>query len=198
MAALVFVAESEHAARTRAASIDSLQNFDGAAGWLNGAPRTLADLRGKVVLVDFWEYTCINCLRTLPYLKTWYARYHDKGLEIIGVHSPEFGFSGDRSNVASAAARLGVTWPVALDDDHAIWLRYGVSSWPTETLFDQSGKLVDTQVGEGNYPQTETQIQALLTSKNPELHLPPVMALLPQDSYDKPGSVCYPQTAETY
>ncbi len=192
------VAGSAHAAPTPASPIDSLQKFDGAAGWLNGAPLTLAGLRGKVVLVDFWEYTCVNCLRTLPYLKAWYARYRDKGFEIVGVHSPEFGFSGDRGNVAAAAARLGVTWPVALDDDHAIWFRYGVASWPTELLFDQDGKLVETQIGEGNYPQTETRIQSLLTSKSPGLHLPPVMALLPQDSYDKPGSVCYPQTNETY
>jgi len=198
LAALVCAAGSAHAAPTPASRIESLQNFDGAAGWLNGAPLRLADLRGKVVLVDFWEYTCVNCLRTLPYLKTWYARYHDKGFEIVGVHSPEFGFSGDRGNVAAAVARLGVSWPVALDDDHAIWRRYGVASWPTEALFDQDGNLVETQVGEGNYPQTETQIQSLLISKSPGLRLPPVMALLPQDSYDKPGSVCYPQTNETY
>jgi len=197
-AALICVSGSVHAAPAPAPDADSLQNFDGAAGWLNGSRRTPAELRGNVVLVDFWEYTCINCLRTLPYLKAWYARYHDKGFEIVGVHSPEFGFSGDRSNVAAAAARLGVTWPVALDDTHAIWLRYGVASWPTEELFDQDGKLVETQVGEGNYPQTEGKIQSLLTSKKPDLHLPPVMALLPQDGYDKPGSVCYPQTPETY
>ena len=182
----------------RASGTDSLQNFDGASGWLNSAPLTPAGLHGKVGLVDFWEYTCINCLRTLPYLKAWYARYHDKGFEIVGVHSPEFGFSGDRSNVAAAAARLGITWPVALDDDHAIWLRYGVASWPTEALFDQDGKLVETQVGEGDYPQTESEIQSLLIAKNSGLHLPPVMALRPQDSYDKSGSVCYPQTNETY
>jgi thiol-disulfide isomerase/thioredoxin len=198
LAALIGISGSVHTAPARASNVDVLQNFDGAAGWLNGAPLALSDLRGKVVLVDFWEYTCINCLRTLPYLKAWYARYHDEGFEIVGVHSPEFGFSGDRSNVAAAAARLGVTWPIALDDAHTIWLRYGVSSWPTEELFDQDGKLVDTQVGEGNYPQTEAKIQSLLISKKPDLHLPPVMALLPQDSYDKPGSVCYPQTPETY
>jgi thiol-disulfide isomerase/thioredoxin len=198
VAALTGLSGSVHTAPARAANVDVLQSFDGAAGWLNGPALTASGLRGKVVLVDFWEYTCINCIRTLPYLKAWYARYHDKGFEIVGVHSPEFGFSGDRSNVAAAASRLGVSWPIALDDEHSIWLRYGVSSWPTEELFDQDGKLVDTQVGEGNYPQTESRIQSLLTSRTPDLKLPPVMALLPQDSYDKPGSVCYPQTPETY
>ena len=181
-----------------AAGVESLKDFGGAAGWLNSAPLTPAGLHGKVVLVDFWEYTCINCLRTLPYLRAWYARYRDDGFEIIGVHSPEFGFSGDRQNVASSATRLGVAWPVVLDDDHAIWTRFAVNAWPTEELFDQDGKLVDIEQGEGNYQQTEAKIQALLKAKNPGLRLPPVMALLPQDSYDKPGAVCYPQTRETY
>lgn len=185
-------------APVRAAGVQTIQNFGGAAGWLNSAPLTPDSLRGKVVLVDFWEYTCVNCLRTLPYLKAWYERYHDKGFEIIGVHSPEFGFSSDRQNVASAAARLGVTWPIALDDDHTIWTRFNVASWPTADLFDQDGNLVELQVGEGNYPQTEAKIQALLKAKDPGVRLPPVMALLPQDSYDKPGAVCYPQTPETY
>lgn len=182
----------------RAAGVDSLQEFTGGAGWLNGPALTPADLRGKVVLVDFWEYNCVNCLRTLPYLKAWYSRYHADGFEIIGVHSPEFGFATDRQNVATAAQRLGVAWPVVLDNDHTIWTRYNVQAWPTEDLFDQDGKIVELQQGEGNYPETEAKIQALLRAKNPSLHLPPVMALLPQDNYDKPGAVCYPQTPEMF
>lgn len=148
------------------------------------------------MLVDFWEYTCINCLRTLPYLREWYRRYHDKGLVIVGVHTPEFGFSGDRANVAAAARRLGVEWPIALDSNMTIWKRYGNNVWPHEYLYDQNGRLVESFSGEGGYPQTEARIQELLKSANPHLALPPVMALLPRDSYDKPGAVCYPQTPE--
>jgi thiol-disulfide isomerase/thioredoxin len=182
--------------RASAQTTGRIQSFDGAVGWLNGGPLTPSELRGKVVLVDFWEYTCINCLRTLPYLREWYRRYHDKGLVIIGVHTPEFDFSGERVNVAPAAQRLGVTWPIALDDNFTIWKRYDNTEWPHEYLYDQNGSLVESFLGEGGYPQTEARIQALLKSANPQLTLPPVMALLPQDSYDKPGAVCYPQTPE--
>ena len=175
---------------------ETIRPFDGNAGWLNSPALTPADLQGKVTLVDFWEYTCINCLRTLPYLREWYRRYKPYGFTIVGVHSPEFGFSGERANVTAALPRLGVTWPVVLDDSFAIWKRYGVDAWPTEFLFDQSGKLVESSSGEGNYQQTESKIQALLLARNPHLKLPQIMALLPQDNYDKPGAVCYPKTGE--
>ncbi len=173
-----------------------MATFDGATQWINSPALAPTDLRGKVVLVDFWEYTCLNCLRTLPYLREWYKRYHDDGLVIVGVHTPEFKFSGQASEVESAAKRLGVTWPIVLDDDRAVWNHYGVTVWPTELLYDQSGHLVETQIGEGNYPYTESKIQALLHAANPSLALPAVMPLLPQDSYNKPGAVCYPRTAE--
>ncbi|HEV7179340.1 MAG TPA: redoxin family protein [Candidatus Baltobacteraceae bacterium] len=175
---------------------DAMRDFNGGAHWLNGPAVSAGSLRGKVVLVDFWDYTCINCLRTLPYLREWYKRYHDRGFEIIGVHTPEFRFAGDDRNVESAVKRLDVTWPVVLDDGYAIWKRNDVTEWPTELLFDQNGTLVESQLGEGNYPQTEAKIQALLRKSNPHAAFPPVMALLPQDSYDKPGAVCYPQTPE--
>ena len=178
--------------------LGAIPGFSGGAQWLNSAPLTPAQLRGKVVLVDFWEYTCINCLRTLPYLRAWYARYHDDGLVIIGVHTPEFAFSGKDSNVADAVKRLHVAWPVVLDDGYAIWKRYKNTIWPHEYLFDQNGNLVESQEGEGNYQQTEANIQRLLRARDPHVRLPPVMALLPQDDYDKPGAVCYPKTPETY
>ncbi len=155
-------------------------------------------LRGKVVLVDFWEYTCINCLRTLPYLREWYSRYQNHGFVIIGVHTPEFGFSGDTGNVTAAVKRLGVDWPVVLDTNNAVWKRYQANGWPTEYLFDQRGQLQETLTGEGNYQSTEAKIQALLRAGNPSLHLPALMALLPQDNYTKPGAVCYPVTPETF
>jgi thiol-disulfide isomerase/thioredoxin len=174
----------------------AMPGFDGNTGWLNSPPLGPADLRGKVVLVDFWEYTCVNCLRTLPYLRQWYARYRDHGFVIVGVHTPEFKFSGERDNVAAALLRLNVTWPVVLDGNYAIWKRYENSSWPREFLFDQKGNLVESVVGEGLYQQTESRIQSLVRAGDPQLKLPPVMALLPQDSYDKPGAVCYPKTNE--
>jgi thiol-disulfide isomerase/thioredoxin len=180
----------------RADASDRLQGFDGGSGWINSAPLDPAELRGKVVLVDFWEYTCLNCLRTLPYLREWYRRYRDQGFVIIGVHTPEFGFSGNHANVAAAAKRLGVTWPVVMDDHFTIWKRYGNTEWPHEYLYDQDGRLVDSVIGEGDYPQTEARIQALLRAADPHLRLPAVMPLLPADSYDKPGAVCYPHTPE--
>ncbi|MBD5632918.1 MAG: redoxin family protein [Candidatus Eremiobacteraeota bacterium] len=173
-----------------------IPNFDGSTGWLNGNPLGSRDLAGKVVLVDFWEYTCVNCLRTLPYLRAWYARYHNDGLVIVGVHTPEFGFSGERSNVEAAAHRLNIDWPVVLDTNDAIWKRFDNDSWPHEYLFDQEGKLVATESGEGDYQKTETEIQALLKAQNSKIVLPPVMALLPQDNYLKPGAVCYLHTPE--
>ena len=175
-----------------------LGSLERAIEWINSPPVKAASLRGKVVLVDFWEYTCINCLRTLPYLKEWYKRYAADGFVIVGVHTNEFPFSGEPKNVEAATKRLGVTWPVALDDKDVLWNRYSTNTWPHELLFDQTGKRIESVIGEGSYPETETHIQALLKAANPSLKLPPIMALLPQDSYDKPGAVCYPQTAETY
>ena len=186
------------AASAAGSGITAIQSFDGNGGWLNGAALGPSDLAGKVVLVDVFEYTCVNCLRTLPYLKAWYARYKDDGFVIVGVHTPEFDFSGDKANVAAAVKRLGIQWPVVLDPDGAIFKRYGAGGWPTEYVFDQRGALKAEHDGEGGYPQTEATIQSLLRAANPGVKLPAVMALLPQDSYDKPGALCYPQTAETF
>src|SRR5580698_3690338 len=111
-AALLWSTASDSGSATEA----GIPSFDGNAGWLNSPALHAADLRGKIVLIDFWEYTCVNCLRTLPYLREWYRRYRDDGFTIIGVHAPEFGFSGESHNVADAAKRLGVTWPVVLDN----------------------------------------------------------------------------------
>jgi YD repeat-containing protein len=169
-------------------------SFDGNTGWI-GAPLDAQALHGKIVLVDFWEYTCINCLRTLPYLRAWYQRYAKYGFTIVGVHTPEFDFSGERSNVEAAMRRLHIQWPVVLDSNLAIWNRYHNDGWPHEYLYDRQGRLVESVFGEGGYQQTEMEIQKLLRADGIR-DLPPVMALLPQDSYDKPGAVCYPQTPE--
>jgi thiol-disulfide isomerase/thioredoxin len=173
----------------------TMPSLDGGSAWI-GSKLQSTDLRGKVVLVDFWEYTCLNCLRTLPYLREWYKRYQSEGLVIVGVQSPEFTFSGQVKPTSDAAQRLDVTWPVVIDDRHAIWNRYDVKVWPTEMLFDQQGRLVTTHLGEGGYPEMEREIQKLIHVDHPQATMPQPMALLPQDSYDKPGAVCYPQTSE--
>lgn len=173
-----------------------IPDFSGNTGWINSAPLTPGDLQGKTVLVDFFEYTCINCLRTLPYLKEWYRRYHQYGFEIVSVQTPEFHFSGERANVEAAARRLGITWPIVIDDHDAVWNRYHVDAWPTHFLFAPNEQLIEVFSGEGGYPDTERKIQLILKVTQPNLDLPALMALLPQDSYDKPGAVCYPKTPE--
>ena len=179
-------------------SATTIRSFDGNTGWINSPALTPEDLRGKVVLVDFWEYTCVNCLRTLPYEIAWYDRYRALGFTIVGVHTPEFHFSSERENVERAVGRLGVKWPVVLDGKDAIWNRWGNDAWPHEYLVDQSGKVVYDYEGEGDYPEMESKIQALLRPTHPDATFPPVMDYLPQDSYAKPGAVCYPHTGELY
>jgi len=186
------------AAQAWAGTIRTIQSFDGNTGWLNSQPLTLADLHGKIVLVDFWEYTCVNCLRALPYEKVWYDRYKQYNFVIVGVHTPEFSFSGEKANVAAADARLGVTWPVVLDGNSVVWQRYQNEYWPHEFLVDGDGHVVLDHVGEGDYPATERAIQDLIRKQQPGVDLPKPMELLAADSYTKPGAVCYPQTPEVY
>ena len=130
--------------------------------WLNTPGLHIHALRGKVVLVDFWTYSCINCLRTLPYLEAWDRRYRSKGLVIVGVHSPEFAFEHDLGNVRSAVHRLGVRYPVALDNDYGTWDAYSNQYWPAEFLIDQNGHLRHAHFGEGEYDKTERLIRLLL------------------------------------
>lgn len=136
---------------------------DGA--WINSKPFTLASLRGKVVLVDFWTYSCINCLRTLPHLKAWYAAYHKDGLVIVGVHTPEFAFEHVTSNVRAAVRRLGIDYPVVQDNDYKTWDNYANQYWPAEYLIDRQGRVRHTHFGEGEYGQTESLIRRLLDAK---------------------------------
>jgi cytochrome c biogenesis protein CcdA/thiol-disulfide isomerase/thioredoxin len=133
---------------------------DGA--WINSKPLTLGKLRGKVVLIDFWTYSCINCLRTLPHLKAWYATYHPKGLVIIGVHTPEFAFEHVTSNVKAAVRRLGIRYPVVQDNSFKTWDNYANQYWPAEYLIDKQGHVRHTHFGEGEYGQTESLIRRLL------------------------------------
>jgi cytochrome c biogenesis protein CcdA/thiol-disulfide isomerase/thioredoxin len=140
-------------------------NFVGTQDWFNtpgGRPLTLAGLRGRVVLVDFWTYTCINCIRTLPYLEAWDARYRSKGLTIVGVESPEFPFEKDAGNVRDAISQFGIHYPVVQDNNLATWNAYGNDAWPADYLIDKTGEVRYVSVGEGGYTTTESAIRALL------------------------------------
>ena len=134
----------------------------GATQWFNSPPLTSEMLRGKVVLVDFWTYSCINCLRTLPYLKAWNEKYRDQGLVIIGVHAPEFAFEKEQHNVEQAIRDLGITYPVAMDNQYAIWNAYQNQYWPAHYLIDAQGQIRNQHFGEGAYQETELMIQTLL------------------------------------
>ena len=139
-----------------------LPSLDGAVQWLNSAPLTAAQLKGKVVLVDFWTYSCINCLRTLPYVKAWAEKYHDQGLVVIGVHAPEFAFERDVNNVSKAMRDLGITYPVALDNDYKIWRAFDNQYWPAHYFADAQGRIRYHHFGEGAYAESEQVIQQLL------------------------------------
>ena len=140
-----------------------LPGFDGATGWVNSEPLTAADLRGRVVLVNFWTYTCINWLRTLPYVRAWADRYQDHGLVVIGVHTPEFGFEHDLDNVRREVKDLGVDYPVVIDNDYAIWTAFDNHYWPALYFVDAQGQIRHHRFGEGDYEMSEMILQQLLT-----------------------------------
>jgi cytochrome c biogenesis protein CcdA/thiol-disulfide isomerase/thioredoxin len=137
-------------------------SLSGAESWLNSRPLTADQLKGKVVLVDFWTYSCINCLRTLPYVRAWAEKYGDRGLVVIGVHTPEFAFEKDPANVKKAVADLGIKYPVALDNAYTIWNAFNNDAWPAHYLIDANGRIREHHFGEGNYAETEQSIQELL------------------------------------
>jgi thiol-disulfide isomerase/thioredoxin len=139
-----------------------LPGFDGATGWLNSPPLTPAGLRGKVVLVDFWTYTCINWLRTLGYVRAWSEKYADHGLVTVGVHTPEFPFERDVDNVREAAKEMRVEYPIALDSDYAVWDAFANRYWPAVYIADADGRIRHHQFGEGEYEECERVIQQLL------------------------------------
>ena len=165
--------------------------------WVQRGPVNLRDLRGKaVVLVDFWDYTCVNCLDTLPYVAGWHGRYERDGLVVAGVHAPEFSFARDRANVTAAIKQFGLEYPIVLDNGYAIWRAYSNRYWPAKYLVDAQGRLRYYHFGEGFYQETETQIQKLLRELNPTLELPPPIE--PVRDSDRPGAVCYRVTPELY
>jgi cytochrome c biogenesis protein CcdA/thiol-disulfide isomerase/thioredoxin len=150
--------------------------FRGITQWLNtpgDRPLSLADLRGKVVLVDFWTYSCINCQRSLPHVEAWYRRYRADGFEVVGVHTPEFSFEHVVANVDAAVHQFGIRYPVAIDNNYKTWNAYSNEYWPAEYLIDAAGQVRHVHFGEGGYGNTESLIRALLRVADPDLQLPP-------------------------
>ena len=159
--------------------------FGGIDAWINGDPLTMEELRGRVVLVDFWTYTCINCIRTFPFLKQWYSRYTDDGLVIVGVHTPEFDFEKDYDNVVEATEANGLDWTMAQDNDFITWRRFENRFWPAKYFIDKDGVVRYTHFGEGGYAETEEVIRELLAEADPEF-LHNALAL-PEDQTLDPG-----------
>lgn len=143
-----------------------LYGLSGATGWLNSKPLNAKQLKGKVVLIDFWTYSCINCIRAVPYIRAWAEKYKDSGLVVIGVHTPEFDFEKQLPNVQRAVQKFGITYPVALDSNHAIWNAFHNEYWPAHYFIDAKGKVRYEHFGEGNYDQSERWIQELLKEAN--------------------------------
>ena len=151
-----------HLASPRLPDEGELPSFDGATGWLNSEPLTSAGLRGKVVLIDFWTYTCINWLRQLPYVRAWAEKYSGHGLVVIGVHTPEFSFEHNADNVRRAVQEMRITYPVATDNNYGVWLAFGNQYWPALYFADAEGHIRHHHFGEGEYAQSEMVIQQLL------------------------------------
>jgi len=152
----------------KGAGPEALPDLSGAVQWLNSQPLTRDQLKGHVVLVDFWTYSCINCLRTLPHIRAWADRYKDNGFIVLGVHTPEFAFEKDPANVQQAVKDLQITYPVPLDNDYAIWKAFSNQFWPADYLIDATGRVRFHHFGEGKY-ETEAHIQELLKESNPQL-----------------------------
>jgi thiol-disulfide isomerase/thioredoxin len=157
-----------------------LPSLVGATGWLNSQPLTAAGLRGRVVLVNFWTYSCINWIRTLPYVRAWAESYRDRGLVVLGVHTPEFGFETDVDNVRRAAKDMGVGYPIALDSDYAVWEAFDNHYWPALYFVDADGQIRHHWFGEGEYEGSETVIRELLASSGADLPDQGLVSVAPQ------------------
>ncbi|WP_287496571.1 cytochrome c biogenesis protein DipZ [Pandoraea sp. CB10b_02] len=192
-------------ARTAAAAANAaplpvegrLPSLDGAVQWLNSPPLSAQALRGKVVLVDFWTYSCINCLRTLPYVRAWAQKYRDQGLVVIGVHAPEFAFERNIGNVRKAVADLGVNYPVAIDNDYAIWRGFNNQYWPAHYFVDAQGRVRYHHFGEGNYAESERVIQQLLREAG-ATHVAGGIAAVRADGVQQAADMRDVRSPETY
>ncbi|MCL5996377.1 MAG: thioredoxin family protein [Chloroflexi bacterium] len=171
-------------------------DFPDNARWVNSKPLSLRELRGKVVLIDFWDYTCVNCIHTLPYVVEWDSKYRHSGLVTIGVHAPEFSFARETRQVERALAEFNITYPVVLDNDYAIWQAYGNQGWPSKYLIDAKGYIRYQHMGEGEYLAAELAIQAALREADPNFR--PLPLTIPVRPEDAPGALCYRPTPELY
>ena len=164
--------KGSEAAKEELSDMGIAPDFVGTEQWLNGAPLSLARLKGKVVLVDFWTYSCVNCVRTLPHVTSWYERYKSKNFVVIGVHTPEFAFEKEVNNVESALGQFKINYPVVLDTNYRIWKAYSNHYWPAEYLIDAKGHIRHTHFGEGKYDQMEKAIRQLLAEAGSILDVP--------------------------
>jgi cytochrome c biogenesis protein CcdA/thiol-disulfide isomerase/thioredoxin len=205
--------DSNSKSQTNSKSQSELFNIDktvkapeitGITEWINSDPQTIESLKGKVVLVDFWTYSCINCQRTLPYVTKWYDTYKDQGFVVIGVHAPEFSFERNKSNVEKFTVENNVNYPVALDNDFKTWNAYSNRFWPAQYLIDKDGNIRRTHFGEGEYEQTEEAIRILLNEKSvlssglPQAVAATVTSPKGENNYCDEANKCYKTTPETY
>ena len=176
-----------------------MPDLDGAVAWLNSAPLSSKALRGKVVLVNFWTYSCINSLRELPYMKAWAAKYKDAGLVVIGVHAPEFGFEKEPHNVKKAVSELNVAYPVPIDSNHSIWRAFRNEYWPADYFIDAKGRIRYRHFGEGEYEKSERVIQMLL-KENGAAAIDESLVRITADGAEAPpsGDVRSPETYAGY
>ena len=174
-----------------------LPSFDGATGWLNSEPLTLQGLRGRVVLIDFWTYTCINWLRTLPYVRAWAAKYGDLGLTVIGVHTPEFGFEHNVDNVIAQSRTFGVEYPIAIDSDYVVWEAFANHFWPALYIADAEGRIRYHHFGEGEYPMAEMVVQQLLLEAGADGVDPDLVSVEPK-GFEVPADWRTLRSPETY
>jgi thiol-disulfide isomerase/thioredoxin len=174
-----------------------LYGLSGATGWINSAPLTAKQLKGKVVLVDFWDYSCINCIRAIPYVRAWAEKYKDSGLVVIGVHTPEFDFEKQLPNVQKAVQKFGITYPVALDSNYDIWNAFHNQYWPAHYFIDAKGKVRYEHFGEGDYDQSERWIQELLKEASAK-PMPAIAANIQGEGIQAASDVNDVRSPETY
>lgn len=171
-------------------------DFPPDARWINTQPLMSRELRGKVLLVDFWDYACVNCARTLPYVVEWDAKYRAHGLVTIGVHAPEFSFAREARQVERALDEFGITYPVVLDNEYAIWQAFENQGYPSKFLIDAQGYIRYQHLGEGEYLATEMAIQRALYEADPQFR--PLPLTIPKREEDAPGALCYRPTPELH
>jgi thiol-disulfide isomerase/thioredoxin len=174
-----------------------LPSFDGATGWLNSAGLTPEELRRRVVLIDFWTYTCINWLRTAPYVRAWEAKYRDQGLTVIGVHTPEFGFERNLENVVAQSRSFGVEYPVAVDSDYGVWQAFANHFWPALYIADAEGRIRFHHFGEGEFAMAEMVVQQLLLEAGAEGIDPDLVSVEPR-GFEVPADWGTLRSPETY